>query len=344
VASASPPAPTGQGVRAGPRRPDAEAADGKNAPVETPGHIPVLLQEVLAALGPRPGEVYADATAGLGGHASSVARRLGPSGTVVLNDADPANLARAGAGIAALGSAAPRVLTIRGNFADLPRRLSEAGLAPDMLLADLGFASTQVDDAARGFSFRHDGPLDMRMDTESPVTAAELVNTLPERELAGLIRDFGEEKNARTIASKLVAARARGPILSTARLAEIVRSAFGGRDQRIDPATRTFQALRIAVNDEIGSLESLLRSVGQAAAAVAAGRPAWLNPGARVAIIGFHSLEDRPVKRAFADLAAKGLASLDGRRAVRASESEVEDNARARSARLRAIRLGRAVD
>jgi 16S rRNA (cytosine1402-N4)-methyltransferase len=310
--------------------------------VDATGHIPVLLQEVLAALDPQLGETYADATAGLGGHAAAIAARLGPSGTVVLNDADPANLARAGARIA--GPGAPRVRTIHGNFADLPRRMVEMGIAADMLLADLGFASTQVDDAARGFSFRHDGPLDMRMDTGSPVTAAELVNTLPERELAEMLRDFGEEKNARAIASKLVAARAREPILSTARLAEIVRSAFGGRDQRIDPATRTFQALRIAVNDELGSLGSLLRSVGQAGAAVAAGRATWLNPGARVAIIGFHSLEDRPVKRAFADLVAKGLASLEDRRPVRASESEVGENARARSAKLRAVRLGRAVD
>lgn len=305
------------------------------------GHIPVLLEEVLAALEPQTGEVYADATAGLGGHAAAVAAHLGPAGTVVLNDADPANLARSGARITALGV---RVVTIRGNFADLPRRLIEVGLAADMILADLGFASTQVDDPGRGFSFRHDGPLDMRMDTESPVTAAELVNTLPERELTEIIRDFGEEKNARAIASKLVAARAREPIVSTTRLAEIVRSAFGGRDQRIDPATRTFQALRIAVNDELGSLDSLLRSVGQAAQAIAAGRPTWLRPGARVAVIGFHSLEDRPVKRAFADLAAKGLATVMDKRPVRATEAEVGDNARARSAKLRAVRVGRAVD
>lgn len=306
-----------------------------------PGHIPVLLEEVLAALEPRPGEVYADATAGLGGHAAAVAERLGPTGTVVLNDADPANLARSGERVAAVGV---RVITIRGNFADLPRRLTESGLAVDMLLADLGFASTQVDDPGRGFSFRHDGPLDMRMDTESPVTAAELVNTLPERELTEMIRDFGEEKNARAIASKLVAARAREPIVSTTRLAEIVRSAFGGRDQRIDPATRTFQALRIAVNDELGSLQSLLRSVALGAEAVAAGRATWLRPGARIAIIGFHSLEDRPVKRVFADLVAKGLATVLDRRPVRASEAEVEENVRARSAKLRAVRLGRAVD
>jgi 16S rRNA (cytosine1402-N4)-methyltransferase len=309
--------------------------------MDVPGHIPVLLDEVLAALEPRAGEVYADATAGLGGHAWAVAGRLGPTGTVVLNDADPANLARSGERLAAAG---PRVITIRGNFADLPRRLTEAGLAVDLLLADLGFASTQVDDPGRGFSFRRDGPLDMRMDPESPATAAELVNTLPERELADLIREFGEEKNARAIASKLVAARAREPILSTARLAEIVRSAFGGREQRIDPATRTFQALRIAVNDELGSLQSLLRSVALGAEAVAAGRAAWLRPGARIAVIGFHSLEDRPVKRAFADLVAKGLATVMDRRPVRASEAEVGDNARARSAKLRAVRLGGAVD
>jgi 16S rRNA (cytosine1402-N4)-methyltransferase len=308
--------------------------------VTTPGHIPVLLEEVLDALDPRPGEVYADATAGLGGHAAAIAARLGPSGTVILNDADPANLARAAERIGALGAQAPRLISIRGNFADLPRRLTESGLSADMLLADLGFASTQVDDAARGFSFRRDGPLDMRMDPESPVTAAELVATLPERELADLIRDLGEEKNARAIASKLVAARAREPIRSTTRLAEIVRSAFGGRDQRIDPATRTFQALRIAVNDELGSLASFLRSISQGTRTIAAGGGSWLRPGARIAIIAFHSLEDRPVKRAFADLVASGLAAAAGRRLVRASDDEVEDNARARSAKLRSVRIG----
>lgn len=305
--------------------------------VDGPGHIPVMLEEVLSALDPRPGEVYVDATAGLGGHAAAVAGRLGRAGTVVLNDADPANLARSRERVAGVGA---RVVAVRGNFADLPRRLVEMGLAADMLLADLGFASTQVDDAARGFSFRRDGPLDMRMDPESPVTAAEIVNTLPERELAELIREFGEERNARAIAAKLVAARAQQPILSTARLADVVRSAFGGRAYGIDPATRTFQALRISVNDELGSLRSLLRSVAQAAEAVAGGRAACLTPGARIAVISFHSLEDRPVKRAFADMAAGGRATVLDRRPVRASGLEVAENARARSAKLRAVRVG----
>ncbi len=309
-------------------------------------HIPVLPTETLEALAPAPGQTLVDCTAGLGGHAASVAALLGPEGAVVLNDLDAANLARAEANVrSALCPEAPGsagVMPIHAGFTHLPRTLADRGLSGDMLLADLGFASTQVDDPARGLSFRQEGPLDMRLDPTSPVTAAELVNTLPERELADLIWRFGEDRNARRIARKVVEARGDGPIETTSRLSEIVRSACPpsrGTPSRIDPATRTFQALRIAVNDEIGSLESLLASVGRAARDVARGEESWLRPGARIVFISFHSLEDRPVKRAFASLCEQDLARAITRKPVRPSEAECERNPRARSAKLRAVAL-----
>lgn len=311
----------------------------------TPGsHTPVLLSETLGVLTPSPGETYVDCTAGLGGHAAAVGERLGPGGRVVLADLDPANLESAGARVRASGVG--RVETVRGSFVDLPRRLEEQAIGADCVLADLGFASPQVDDPERGLSFRAEGPLDMRLDPSGPVTAAELVNTLPEAELADLIWRWGEERHARRIARKVVEARADAPIETTVRLAEIVRSACprpprrGGPRPRIDAATRTFQALRIGVNDEIGSLDSLLASVVRAGEGVAGGRRTWLNPGARVAIITFHSLEDRPVKRAFAALVERGLGVAITRKPITPGEEECAANPRARSAKLRAIRIG----
>ncbi len=305
------------------------------------GHIPVMLEGVLDALAPAAGETYVDCTAGLGGHAAAVGARLGPAGRVVLGDLDPGNLERAEAEVRRSGVG--EVVGVRGSFTDLPRRLAELGIGADLVLADLGFASPQVDDPGRGLSFRAEGPLDMRLDPSGPVTAAELVNTMPEGDLADLIRRWGEERHARRIARKVVEARADSPIQTTVRLAEIVRSACPraarGDRSRIDPATRTFQALRIAVNDEIGSLESLLASIARAGEAIARGEPAWLKPGARVAIITFHSLEDRPVKRAFADLVSAGRAEAIARKPITPSEDECAANRRARSAKLRAIRL-----
>ncbi len=306
-------------------------------------------------LDPREGEVFVDATAGLGGHASVVALRLGAGGTIVLNDLDPENLIRAEVRVrdacAEAGAPCPTILAVRGNFADLPRTLVARGLAADMLLADLGFASSQMDDPHRGMSFRADGPLDMRLDLSSPITAEEIVNMWPERELADLIFRYGEERASRRIASAIVRARAEGRIRTTGALAEVVRAAAGGvaggRHTRggrgkpgrsIDPATKTFQAIRIAVNDELGSLESLLGAIARAPAAVG-GAAGWLSLGARVAVISFHSLEDRPVKRAFAELVSRGVAEEIERGVVRPSEGEVERNPRSRSAKLRGLRL-----
>ncbi len=304
-----------------------------------PRHIPVLLAEVLEALGPRPGECYADCTAGLGGHAAAIAAALRPGGRVILSDLDPGNLTRAAAAVA---GAAPgvEVRSFRGNFVSLPRRLAAEGVAADIVLADLGFASCQMDDPARGFAFSREGPLDMRLDPTGPTTAADLVGTLPETELARILRDYGEEKAARAVARKIVAVRREASIATTAQLAEIVRSVVR-RDGGIDPATRTFQALRIAVNDELGALEGLLAAVARGAKAQGTG---WLAAGARVAIVSFHSLEDRMVKRAFGDLVSAGLAEAVGRQPVTPGEDEIGVNPRARSAKLRAIRLRKSCD
>lgn len=300
----------------------------------------MLLEEVLELLSPQPGEVCVDCTAGLGGHAAAIAERMG-AGTVVLNDADPGNLAAARERVSA---AAPgvRVFGQQGNFADTPRKVAGAGLSADMVLADLGFSSSQMEDTARGLSFMRNGPLDMRFDPSSPVTAAELVASLPEGELARILAEYGEEREARRIAQKLVAARKIAPIQTTGQLADIVRSAVGRRSARdaIDPATRTFQALRIAVNDELGSLGALLAGLERGAAEAMAGKPGWLSPGARVAIISFHSLEDRPVKRALAEMVQKGHAALINRKPIEAADRELVSNPRARSAKLRGVRVG----
>lgn len=305
-------------------------------------HIPVLADEVIELLDPQPGQVYVDCTAGLGGHACLIAAKIGPEGTIVLNDMDQGNLDRAKASVAsALRSGDPgsaKVLAFRGNFAELPRALKELGLSADMVLADLGFASTQVDDPERGLSFRFSGPLDMRLDPSMPITAEELVNTLPERELAQIIHRYGEDKSARRIASKLVAAREVEPITTTDRLAEIVRSAIPGPRGSIHPATKTFQALRIAVNDELGSLDALLRSIGIALRKNHEGGPSWIAPGARVGIIAFHSLEDRPVKRAVSEWTGNDWCEPITRKPIEAGEAEIAQNPRARSAKLRGVR------
>ena len=259
--------------------------------------------------------------------------RLGQGGTVVLNDLDQTNLTRAAANVTAAGVG--KVVEVRGNFADLPRRLGREGLAADLLLADLGFASTQVDDPERGLSFRFEGPLDMRLDRSMPFTAEELVNTWPEKDLADLIFRYGEDANARRIARKIVAERASGPIQGTRRLAEVVRAACPPGPGRINPATKTFQALRIAVNDELGSLERLLKGLGRATA----GSESWVRPGCRVVLISFHSLEDRLVKRCFADLVSRGVAESLTRGPVTPTDAETSRNPRARSAKVRAVRF-----
>lgn len=316
-----------------------------HGPAPWGGHTPVLPAEVLDCLAPAQGETFLDCTAGRGGHAALVAERLGASGRIILNDQDAGNLAASAARIRTL-AAAPAVTELHGNFADAPRRLTEQGLGADAVLADLGFASNQMDDAARGFSFMRDGPLDMRLDPGSTrPTAAQLVNSLPETELGEIIRDWGEDRAWKQIAAKLVAVRKTSPIDSTSALAAAVKSCFPPHVAHgpIHPATRTFQALRIAVNDELGSLRSLLESVSRSASRMKPGAtpgPAqWLKPGARIAVISFHSLEDRLVKQAFAELADRGLARLLTKRPIECTDAERASNPRSRSAKLRAIQI-----
>jgi 16S rRNA (cytosine1402-N4)-methyltransferase len=295
----------------------------------------------MELLAPRPGETALDCTLGRGGHAVLLAEAVragdpASTGTVVGVDLDRANLEHAQQRVDATGV---RFVAVRDSFVRAPLHLRRRELRADVVLADLGVSSTQLDDPERGFSFTRPGPLDMRMDRRQAVTAADLLARLDERELADLIYRYGEDPMARTIARKLVQARDVEPIQTTTQLASLVVDAYGrrARASRMHPATRTFMALRIAVNEELTALQSLLEQVAEAAAGT--DRGGWLSAAARVAIISFHSLEDRLVKRAFADLARRGLADLLTRSPVRASEDETRENPRARSAKLRAIRL-----
>jgi 16S rRNA (cytosine1402-N4)-methyltransferase len=307
------------------------------------GHVPVLGPEVVRLLEPGPGDLVVDCTAGRGGHAELLAREMG-SGTLVLGDLDSGNLAYAAERVSR-GAPGVRVIALQGDFRHLALRMRTMGLPPAKgVLADLGVSSLHLDDPVRGFSFSADAPLDMRLDPEGSRTAADLVATLSEEELVTVIGHLGEEPLARRIARKVAESRDVTPIKTTAQLALLVREAYGprARTSRLHPATRTFMALRIAVNDELGALEGLLMAVATAATEAAQGRAGWLAPDARVAVISFHSLEDRLVKRSFAALESSGLASRLARKPLVASDAEVDANPRARSAKMRIVRLGSA--
>lgn len=290
-------------------------------------HVPVLPAEVLAGLAPRPGGRYIDGTLGGGGHAAALLEASAPDGRLLGIDADPAALAAAGTRLAPFGE---RVTLAHGNFRDLAGLARAAGFAPiDGLLLDLGVSSHQLDTPERGFSFQADAPLDMRLDPTAGTTAAELVNQLAEGALADLIYRYGEERGSRRVARFIVEARARRPITRTAELAELVARALGGRHGKLHPATRTFQALRIAVNQEIASLEAALPQAVE-----------LLAPGGRLAVIAFHSLEDRVVKqffRAESGYGGTGAARLRivTKKPIEAGEEEARTNPRSRSAKLR---------
>ena len=290
-------------------------------------HVPVLMTHVLELLAPSAGKVMFDCTIGRGGHAAAILPRLAPGGRYIGLDVDAGNLAFVKQRLA---DPPVQLDLVHANFGGAAQVLRDMGVGGvDLLLADIGFASTQVDDPARGFSFMNDGPLDMRLDLAEQTTAADIVNGWPEKELADAIYEFGEERLSRVIARKIVENRRREPIKTTKRLAEICGDAYGPRrySSHIDPATRTFQALRIVVNDELGSLGRLLEAL-----------PAVMRPGGHAAIIAFHSLEDRMVKQAFRKLAGEGRAELLTRKPRIADEIEQQVNRRSRSAKLRAIR------
>lgn len=306
-------------------------------------HIPVLLQETIAGLAVRPGAACIDGTLGGAGHAEKLLEAIAPDGRLLGIDADLAAIERGGVRLARF---AGRAVLCQASFRRLAEVAQAHGFAQvDAILLDLGISSYQLSTADRGFSFQVPGPLDMRMDRQNPLTAAELVNHWPPDELAGVIYRYGEEPRSRRIARAIVGAR---PLHSTSDLADVISQALGGaKGQRIHPATRTFQALRIAVNDELGALEAVLPQI-----------ITLLAPGGRVVIINFHSLEDRIVKQfiqqetrdCICDLeprlrrAAGVMACRCGHRAtlkaitrkpIQASAAEVSQNPRSRSAKLR---------
>jgi len=282
-------------------------------------HQPVLLAEVLQWLAPRNGQILVDGTLGGGGHTRALADRVAPDGLVVALDRDPAALERAEPGLRGLP-----VRLVHASFCDLPQVLPEAGLsAVDGVLLDLGLSSDQLADAERGFSFSSAGPLDLRFDVSTGEPAWRLINRLSAERLADLIYEYGEERFSRRIARAIVERKKENPVRTAADLAELIHRVVPRRrgPQRIDPATRTFQALRIAVNDELSSLETALREI-----------PNCLKHGGRLAVISFHSLEDRRVKEAFRDDRRYRVLT---RKPIIASEEESVRNPRSRSAKLR---------
>ncbi len=302
-------------------------------------HVAVLLEEVMELLRVEQGGRYIDGTLGGGGHTGALLERSAPDGRVMSIDRDPSAFHRVRPHLSSSGN---RWNPVHGNFADMAALALKADFVPvDGILLDLGMSSDQLDDGNRGFSFQADGPLDMRMDTTQGLTAADLVNSESEQGLADLIRRYGEEKAAGRISRAIVREREREPITTTGRLAGIVERAAGGRRGPTHPATRTFQALRMAVNDEPGSLARGLE-----------GALSLLRPGGRLAVISFHSLEDRDVKQCFREHEGRDVSLEAGgsrwegalprvrrvtKKPVVAGEKEVKNNPRARSAKLRVV-------
>lgn len=301
------------------------------------GHVPVLLAETMSLLRPMPGKRYVDGTVGGGGHAREILRLSEPDGRLLGLDADPNAVARARATLAPFGE---RALVLNESYTKLLALAQAHGFLPaDGVLLDLGVSSYQLDQPERGFSFQHDAPLDMRFDPRRGETAADIVNNASETDLANLIYRYGEERRSRAIARAIVRERERRPIETTRQLAELVGRVVGGRPGGIHPATRTFQALRTAVNGELEALETVLPQAVEA-----------LAPGGRLLVISFHSLEDRIVKQFMRNEATgcicppdlpeckcghKPRLALVTRKPVVASQAEIDANPRSRSAKLR---------
>lgn len=302
-------------------------------------HEPVLLSECLDALSIRPDGVYADGTAGGGGHSAAIAERLSPKGRLICLDKDEDALKACKERLAPYSD---RIVLLKRSFSEIPQVLRELGIPGlDGLLLDLGVSSYQLDEPSRGFSYMSDAPLDMRMDRQSDLTAYDIVNSWDREAIAAILRDYGEERYASSIAARIVRERAARPIRTTAELVSVIVSAVPAKARREEqhPAKRSFQAIRIAVNDELGELERLMKAI-----------PDILNPGGRAAVITFHSLEDRIVKRSFTDMAVPCVCPPDfpvcvcGRRPliriitkkpVLPTYEETVRNPRARSAKLR---------
>jgi 16S rRNA (cytosine1402-N4)-methyltransferase len=291
------------------------------------GHVSVLLKEAIDFLAIRRGGTYIDATLGLGGHSFEIARRLGPQGHLIGFDKDTYAIELARQRLSRIGGDdRPKITLLHGSYAEVPQHVPAAGA--DGLLADLGVSSLQFGDAARGFSFQAEGPLDMRMDPHAERTADQVVNHMREEDLANVIYEFGEERRSRRIARAIVRAR---PIGTTAHLAQVISAALRsmkrdhGAREKIHPATRAFQAIRIFVNRELDDLKALLEAA-----------PRVLKPGGRLVVISFHSLEDRMVKDAVREGARDGRYSVLTKKPVTATQEEIDRNPRSRSAKLRA--------
>ncbi|MDB6121193.1 MAG: rsmH 1 [Pedosphaera sp.] len=294
-------------------------------------HRPICVREILEILAPKPGETAVDATLGYGGHASEIVRALQPGGRLVGLDADPIELPKTEARLSALGIPSNALIIRRSNFAGLPQVLAAEGIeGVDMILADLGLSSMQIDDPTRGFTFKHEGPLDLRMNPQRGRPASALLAAIEERELIHILEENADEPHAALIAPAILRAQSQNPIATTTSLARVLRQAFAsrpGQRSKEDVETsirRVFQALRVAVNDEFSALENFLRNL-----------PACLKPGGRVAILTFHSGEDRRVKKAFQEGERSGIYSSIVHDVIRPSREEVRSNPRSSSAKLR---------
>lgn len=297
-------------------------------------HVPIMVAEILDVLSPRPGQVVVDCTLGHGGHAEALLGQIEPDGTLLGLDVDGRQLSLTGKRLEALGGTA-RILLHRGNFAGMDKALRTHGLEGcDLLLADLGVSSMQVDDPSRGFSYKWDGPLDMRMDDRRSRTAADLLAALPEAELAAALAGLADESDAVALARAIVAARERAPLVRTLELAHLILRAKGWtpkswRDHKhehpreLHPAARTFQAFRILVNDELGALEQLLRVL-----------PWMMRPGGRMAMLSFHSGEHQRIQDALAEGGRQGCYTEFSHEPPRPSPEEIRDNPRSAAARL----------
>jgi len=298
------------------------------------GHIPVLMRQVLDALQPRPGKTIVDCTIGLGGHSAELLRRITPGGRLIGIDLDPGNVELARESLSARSAEAGSFTLFNTNFAGLPGVLAQAGVErADGILADLGVASPQIDDPARGFSYRKPGPLDMRMDPTRGKPASHLVNTMPQRELTAVLKELGDEDDAERIVELIVERRQHEPIETTQDLMALVCEArdftlMRAAGAKLHPAARTFQALRIMVNREMANLDRLLAVLSEC-----------LAPGGTAAIISFHSGEDRRVKYAFRDGLRAGVYVEISPDPLIADTTEQTTNPRSRSAKLRWARV-----
>lgn len=287
-------------------------------------HFPVLLKEALDHLDPKAGDTIFDATLGGGGHALEILNKIKPDGRLIAVDRDPEAINRVRE---AMGDAGGSISYVNDNFRNVTSILKNAGVeALNGALFDLGMSSFQVDEERRGFSFLKEGPLDMRFDPGGDISASDVVNTFRRDELADIIKEYGEERHAKLVARAIHDSRKKKRIETTGELVEIVRRAVGAkyRKQRLHPAARTFQALRIYVNDELGSLEEALGSITE-----------YLKPGARICVISFHSLEDRIVKNFFRDADREGRLKRVTKKPICPTREEIKVNSRSRSAKLR---------